>query len=219
MNNLNHVTHFDGDFFLVNILGQGKWVMFITREHLEKIAWACLCNPVLICELELEMIIYLFKKTPQDDGFLRAWKFEYSTMKDDFNVKAKFSLPIEIPKNPSEVTYFWRSLSNSKDPIYYASAVLAAWGLEGWCDTIRNIASFWIKQETTPFFSFSVPKENFLANRKLPKEMKEILKKCFLVVGGQLDLSYMKYLYKKNPERIAEIQNLLTPEILEPCYN
>lgn len=226
MENLNQLIHFDGEIILIKMHGQNKVVVFVTREHLENIAWACLCNPVLVCELELEMIIDLFKKAPLDDDFLELWKFEYSTMKDDFNVKSKFSLPLEIPKNPSEIIQFWSSLQRSKDPIYYASAVLAAWGLEGSNNTIRNIASFWIKQETTPFFSFNVTKENFFSNKDLPKELKELsneikefLLRQFLVIGNLLDLSYMKYLYKKNPERIAEIQNLINPEIIEPCYN
>ncbi|MBC6368030.1 hypothetical protein [Algoriphagus sp. AK58] len=209
MKNYKMLLSHDKEFFIFQSKDLNKNIFLFTDLHLESIAWAILVNSELLCELDLETVLDHFKNSPLDQSFLDGWKFEYKCLQDDFAIKTKFKLPIDLPKSEHMCEDFWRRLFELNEPIYVASAISSAWGLEGWSDVFQKLSKYWIRKGQTPFF-YIVPLDVAdIPWGALPNEIHSRDLKLYTMKSDFIDLTYLSTLFKKQPEKISKITNLL----------
>jgi hypothetical protein len=209
---------YEDEFFGYRDSQTGITKTFFITEHLHTIVYRFLNDPWLIMELEFQDVLKLFGTTIFHPDFKTGWQFEFDCISEEFSYSEKFNPKFNIPKSKKTYLDFWVDLYYDEQPIYYASAILAAWAFEGWSKTAKEIVSGWIQVSRTPLFEFTNLSEILVDKEDVDKMDPLSVHNYFLVTGNFNDFEYLKGLPNVTPEFLEQFQNSILKQTT-PCYN
>jgi hypothetical protein len=195
----------------------GRTIVCFNKNHLQTLAYMFLNDNDLIPRLDLSDVLKFFYNTVFKSDFENAWKFEFNLMKDEFKYEQNFNPKIRLSGKRDSGLQFWLSLINDEHPIYYASAIVAAWGFDGFHKTSNKIVNSWVLSRKTPLFKFKTLCEANLHNLDIPR-FNGYAKPAYVVTGNYQDFTYLKGLPSVTPEFLEQFRtSILNPSVL--CYN
>lgn len=196
----------------------GQTTIYFTNNHLKTLSYSLLRNPWQTLHIEVIDALHFFGKTVTHNDFCEAWNFEYDRIQSEFSIKNEFEPNVVVPFENEKCFDFWHSLSQESHPIYYVSAIKAAWSIEGWEKVVIKMAKYWKEKKETPFFKFTTVAESKMDRFELP-----ILDLRFfpnyLVTGNYRGFGYLKSLPNASPDFIQNFNSSININQPELCLN
>jgi len=212
------VFNYENEFYGISIPPIDKTFICFTKPHLEKLAFLVLNKPWYTMNFDVEQAFRFFGLSIFNQDFYDAWQFEFESAKPKLLYYQEFNPKKPIPSNKNGALGFWDSLYTQEHPIYYTSAVSAAWSIEGWTKTVKKIATHWKIKRQTPYFKFSTVNEACIEHFEKATEYREY-NEIFVVNGNFQDFEYLKFLPSVTPSFLDEFKNAIQSELTPICYN
>lgn len=220
MDYIQTVFNYEDEFYGLWDARVGKTAIYFEPKHLETLVYLFLNDPWLTMELDFEDVLKLFGRSIFNPDFMDSWEFQFESIQNEFSHSEKFNPKFNIPKSKKTYLDFWVDLNYDEHPIYYASAILAAWGLSSWTIIAHEIISGWIKARRTPLFDFKTVGEAAADPKAFAKKNPAIdINRVYIVKGTFQDFEYLKGLPKVTPQFLEQFNNSIYSNLPMPCYN